>query len=68
VAKAGIINKLISASDRDERPVRLKNYQQFMLIACEDQNTEPAYFKSFQHLFPAETFYVKPVPCKGLIE
>jgi hypothetical protein len=61
VAKAGIINKLVSASDRNERPVRLKNYQQFMLIACEDQNTEPFYFESFQHLFPAETFYVKPV-------
>lgn len=44
-----------------ERPVRYRKYQQFFLIVCEDENTEPAYFDEFKKLFPEYTMYLKAV-------
>lgn len=43
------------------RPVRLKKYEQLLLIICEDENTEKYYFDSFAKLFPNETMFVKTV-------
>lgn len=55
-----------------ERPLRLKKYAQFFLIVCEDEKTEPNYFKQFQDEFPTETLYIKTVGTgrdpKGVIE
>lgn len=33
----------------------------FMLIVCEDQNTEPYYFRQFKLLFPEETVYLREI-------
>jgi hypothetical protein len=42
------------------------------LIVCEDQNTEPAYFKNFKAQIPEETIYLRPVGTgrdpKGVVE
>lgn len=55
--------KLGQKRERDnvERPVRFKRYGHLFLIVCEDENTEPAYFRQFIRLFPDETVYLKPV-------
>ena len=43
-----------------------------MLIVCEDQNTEPYYFRQFKKFFPKETLYLKEVGTgkkpKGIVE
>ena len=44
-----------------ERPKRVRRYEYFFLIVCEDQKTEPEYFKQFVDLFPDRTLYVRPV-------
>lgn len=44
-----------------ERPERYRKYQQFFLIVCEDEKTEPAYFEKFKALFPAYTLYLETV-------
>lgn len=65
MARRGKIEKGIEPLDEAVRPVRSKKYVYFMLIVCEDQNTEPVYFKQFEELFdnllPEETVYVKRV-------
>jgi hypothetical protein len=66
--------KLGQKSKRDtiERPVRFKRYGHLFLIVCEDENTEPQYFKQFVNLFPKETLYLKTVGTgldpKGVVE
>ncbi|CAD5958083.1 RloB family protein [Planktothrix agardhii 1806] len=44
-----------------ERPKRVRRYEYFFLIVCEDQKTEPEYFQQFVDLFPDGTLYLKPV-------
>jgi len=65
MARRGKIEKLVEPIEEAVRPVRSKKYVYFVLIVCEDQNTEPAYFKQFENLFenllPEETVYVKRV-------
>ena len=39
----------------ESRPVRTRRYDKFILIVCEDQNTEPYYFKKIKEKFPKET-------------
>lgn len=55
-----------------KRPLRLKKYAQFFLIVCEDEKTEPRYFKQFQDKFPERTMYIRTVGTgrdpKGVIE
>lgn len=55
--------KIKSKRNREEikRPVRYRKYQQFFLIVCEDEKTEPTYFQSFVDLFPEYTLYLKTV-------
>lgn len=58
--------------DETERPQNIKKYKQFFLIVCEDEATEPSYFKQFKSKFPEETLYIKTVgtgrDSKGVIE
>ena len=65
MARRGKIEKIVEPIEEAVRPVRSKKYVYFVLIVCEDQNTEPAYFKQFENLFegllPEETVYVKRV-------
>lgn len=71
MAKKG---KLGQKSRRDviERPIRFRRYGHLFLIVCEDENTEPAYFRQFIDSFPDETLYLKPVGTgldpKGVVE
>lgn len=36
-----------------------RKYRMFILVVCEDQNTEPTYIRTFEHLFPEHTLYLK---------
>ena len=59
MAKREEIEKGVEPIEEAVRPARSKKYVYFVLIVCEDQNTEPAYFKQFENLFegllPEET-------------
>lgn len=44
-----------------QRPKRVRRYKYFFLIVCEDEKTEPEYFKQFIPCFPDRTLYLKPV-------
>jgi len=65
MARRGKINNVVEPIEDAVRPVRSKKYVYFVLIVCEDQNTEPSYFKQFENLFeglwPEETVYVRRV-------
>lgn len=65
MARRGKIGKVIEPVDEEVRPVRSRRYVYFVLIVCEDKNTEPEYFKQFEDLFedilPEDTVYVKRV-------
>lgn len=50
-----------NVKDEDERPIRKRGYRYFILIVCEDQNTEPFYFRSFIQRFPEGTVFLHPV-------
>ncbi len=54
-------NKKRKLKDAVERPIRFRNYQQFFLIVCEDENTEPYYFDEFKALFPKNTLFLETV-------
>ena len=60
MARKGKLKKR-NNQEQIERPVRYKKYQQFFLIVCEDQNTEPTYFDQFVPLFPEYSLYLKPI-------
>jgi RloB-like protein len=59
-------------SESETRPKRFRRYQYLFLIVCEDQNTEPEYFKNFISQIPKETIYLKSVGTgrdpKGVVE
>jgi RloB-like protein len=59
-------------NESETRPERFMRYQYLFLIVCEDQNTEPAYFKNFISQIPEETIYLKAVGTgrdpKGVVE
>lgn len=65
MARRGKIENTIEPLDEEARPVRSKKYVYFVLIVCEDQKTEPVYFRQFEELFdnllPEETVYVKRI-------
>ena len=71
MARKGKLRKL-KTKDEDIRPFRPRRYDMFMLIVCEDQNTEPYYFRQFKKLFPENTVYLKEIGTgkkpKGIIE
>lgn len=71
MAKKGKLGKA-KTKDKDIRPFRPRRYTMFMLIVCEDQVTEPYYFKQFKNKFPDETVYLREIGTgkkpKGIIE
>ena len=64
MAKRGKLN-IHDAKDVIERPARSRKYTYHILIACEDENTEPYYFnkykKKFEEIWPKETLFLKPI-------
>lgn len=60
MARRGKINK-VKTKDEDVRPFRPRRYEMFMLIVCEDQNTEPYYFRQFGKLFPPDKVYFREI-------
>ncbi len=60
MAKKGKV-KLKRSRTAIKRPIRYRKYQQFFLIVCEDEKTEPAYFEQFIDLFPEYTMFLKTV-------
>lgn len=51
MATRGKVKHKISLKDIDERPIRSRKYNDYFLIVCEDESTEPYYFGEFQKLF-----------------
>ncbi len=47
------------ARSTTKRPIRFRRYDQIFLIVCEDENTEPSYFRRFLELVPEETLYLE---------
>lgn len=64
MARRGKLNEK-QAKDAIERPARDRKYTYHILIACEDENTEPYYFgeykKLFEEIWPKETLFLKPI-------
>lgn len=71
MAQKGKIKKKLT-KEEDSRPFRPRRYDKFILIVCEDQNTEPYYFKKIKNSFPKETVYLREIGTgkkpKGLVE
>lgn len=71
MAKKGKVSDLF-ANEVKDRPVRFKKYKYLFLIVCEDENTEPYYFETFQSQIRFETIYLRPVGTgldpKGVVE
>lgn len=71
MARKGKLNK-IATKDENTRPFRPRRYDMFMLIVCEDQKTEPFYFRQFKNLFPEDTVYLREIGTgkkpKGIVE
>ena len=60
MARKGKLKKS-KTKDENSRPFRPRRYKVFMLIVCEDQNTEPYYFRQFKQLFAEETVFLKEI-------
>lgn len=60
MARKGKINRKKEV-DEDSRPVRPRIYKRFILIVCEDENTEPYYFRQIKKDFPEDTVYLKEI-------
>lgn len=71
MAKRGKI-KNKTTQNEDKRPFRPRRYDKFILIVCEDQNTEPYYFRKIKAQFPANTVYLREIGTgkkpKGIVE
>ena len=64
MARRGKLNEQ-QARDVIERPARSRKYTYHILIACEDENTEPYYFEKykqqFEEIWPKETLFLRPI-------
>lgn len=58
MAKRGPIRPF-KASNEPERPVRPRKYKYLFLIVCEDERTEPTYFKNFAHELPSHSLFIE---------
>ncbi len=45
----------------DGIPEKVRFYQEFYLIVCEDEKTEPDYFKGFKEYFPSQSLFLVAV-------
>jgi hypothetical protein len=65
-------NKKVQERKNEQRPVRFRRYKYLFLIVCEDQNTEPAYFRQFKSQIPKDTLYLREIGTgldpKGVID
>ena len=76
MAERGKVKKSFPSRDIDERPIRWRKYGLLFLIVCEDESTEPEYFKKFKEIFdkiyPSETVFLRPIGTgrnsKGVVE
>jgi hypothetical protein len=60
MAKRGSLKKF-AKKEANERPIRFRRYKYLFLIVCEDQKTEPAYFKEYVAKIPQDTIYLRPI-------
>ncbi len=60
MAKKGKLKKF-AKEEAKERPIRFKRYKYLFLIVCEDQKTEPYYFRKFKSQIPEETIFLKTI-------
>lgn len=71
MARRGTLNKA-ELKEREKRPIRLRKYPHLFLIVCEDGNTEPYYFRTFEKHIPEETIFLRAVgtgrSSKGVVE
>ncbi|UKJ07046.1 RloB family protein [Solitalea lacus] len=71
MAKRGVLNKT-KLKEREKRPIRWRKYPHLFLIVCEDGNTEPTYFRTFEKHIPEETIFLRAVgtgrSAKGVVE
>lgn len=71
MAQRGKLKKK-QTQQEDNRPFRPRRYDKFILIVCEDQNTEPYYFKKIKEAFPENTVYLREIGTgkkpKGIVE
>jgi len=61
MAKKGQAKGRSRRREQEGRPIRWKSYKQYFLIVCEDEVTEPTYFKQFRDLFPENTLFLRTV-------
>lgn len=65
MAKRGKVTHNVVTEDIIERPIRSRKYEEYFLIVCEDESTEPHYFgeyqKQFESILPKKTVYLKSV-------
>lgn len=71
MARRGTLNKA-ELKEREKRPIRWRRYPHLFLIVCEDGNTEPYYFRTFEKHIPEETIFLRAVgtgrSSKGVVE
>lgn len=71
MAIRGTLNKA-ELKEREKRPIRWRKYPHLFLIVCEDGNTEPYYFRTFEKHIPEETIFLRAVgtgrSSKGVVE
>ncbi len=71
MARRGTLNK-VELKEREKRPIRWRKYPHLFLIVCEDGNTEPNYFRTFEKHIPEETIFLRAVgtgrSSKGVVE
>ena len=61
MAKKGHAKGRSRRREREGRPERWKSYKQYLLIVCEDEVTEPAYFEQFKSLFPEDSLFLMTI-------
>lgn len=59
MAKKGKTNFANQIEPTEVRFEKWRKYQQFLLVVCEDQNTEPSYIKTFKNSFPEHTLFLE---------
>lgn len=71
MARRGTLKKS-KLKGKEKRPIRWRKYPHLFLIVCEDGNTEPYYFRTFERHIPVDTIFLRAVgtgrSSKGVVE
>ena len=59
MARRGKTNFTRQQDSAEIRIEKWRKYQQFILVVCEDENTEPTYIRTFERHFPKHTLYME---------